>query len=87
MISFRLALLPLAFAATPVLAETTQPAAKSEVATADKKVCRSVATTGSNMRKRMCMTRAEWAQIDGTNGENAERAMDSKRAGGMNNGL
>lgn len=87
MISFRLALASVALLATPALAETTNPAAKSDEIAADKKVCRSVPVTGSNMRKRTCLTRAEWAQIDGMNGANAERAMDSKRSGGMNNGL
>ena len=43
-------------------------------ATPDK-VCRRLDTTGSIMSTRVCHTRAEWAQIDGQNAQNAEQAL------------
>ena len=47
----------------------------------DKKICRKQETTGSIMTKRICHTKAEWAQIDKVNGQDAERALSKRRTG------
>lgn len=82
----RLAMIPLVLFATPALAD--QPSTQSAPPAAEKKLCRSIATIGSNMRKRVCHTKSEWAQIDGTNGSNAESAIEHRRnSGGLNTGI
>jgi hypothetical protein len=45
----------------------------------EKKVCRSVAVTGSIMSRSICHTKAEWAQIDATNAQSAENALNQRR--------
>ena len=82
MISIRLAILPIALAATPLLADAPPSSGPSGDGQAEKKVCRVVAATGSIMRNRICKTKAEWAMIDGINAENAARAMDTRSSTG-----
>ena len=33
-------------------------------ATADKKICKQLPTTGSRLRKRACLTASEWKQVE-----------------------
>lgn len=64
-------------AATP--APTQQPAPAAPPA-AEKRVCRRPPVTGSILIARpVCHTRAEWAQINGTTGDDALRALDIQR--------
>jgi hypothetical protein len=43
----------------------------------DEKVCRRLEVTGSVIPKRVCLTRAEWEEIDKRNRETAERFRDT----------
>lgn len=45
----------------------------------EKKVCRSVAVTGSIMSHSICHTKAEWSQIDAANAQSAENALNQRR--------
>ena len=55
----------------------TQPAATpTPAAVADKKICRSVQSTGSIMAKRTCHLHSEWVQIDQANAAAAQSALD-----------
>ena len=42
----------------------------------EKKVCRSEAVTGSIMARSTCHTKAEWAEIDSANAQNARQMLD-----------
>ncbi len=50
-----------------------------------KQICRSEALIGSIARHHICHTAAEWAEIDGVKGDNAQQMLDdaerSKRGG------
>jgi hypothetical protein len=50
-------------------ADATQSAAPPAK---EKRVCRSVGLTGTNLRKRECHTEAEWAEINLANERNAK---------------
>lgn len=63
--------------ATPAAAQQEAPATSKPAA--EKKVCRPIQTTGSMMAKRVCHSKAEWASIDATNGQNADRALSQRR--------
>ena len=71
-------LLAAAFQTTPAPAAT--PAA-------EKPICRREVPMGSNMMRKTCHTRAEWARIDGENAGAGERALGQRvnRPGGGNN--
>ena len=45
----------------------------------DKEICQRVASTGSILSKRVCHTRAVWAQIDAANQSAAEAALGQRR--------
>ena len=45
----------------------------------EKKICRSEVPVGSIMAKRTCLTKAQWAALDGRRGEQAEKAIDYVR--------
>jgi hypothetical protein len=48
----------------------------------DKKICRMVEQTGSILlRKKYCLTRAEWAKLNQVTGDRAARAMDQRTLG------
>jgi hypothetical protein len=74
-------LLALMLFSTPVIAQDAQPAAKAEAE--EKKICRRAEpATGSMMGgKRVCHTKAEWAQIDAQNQANTDRALNRRRTG------
>ena len=58
-------------------ADSAMPKPKKE-----KKVCRRLDQTGSILGGRpTCHTKAEWAQIDSANANNAGRLMDDNRGG------
>lgn len=86
MSSLRFAVASLILFATPALAD--QPVQQPGAPAAEKKLCRSISTIGSNMRKRVCHTKAEWAQIDGYNDSSAESALEHRRnSRGLNSGI
>jgi hypothetical protein len=45
----------------------------------EKKICRSVAVTGSIMGRSVCHTKTEWAQIDAANAQGVENALNQRR--------
>lgn len=54
----------------------------------EKKICRPVATTGSIMTKRFCLTKSEWADLNDENAKHADmvkearsRAVDTRAMG------
>ena len=73
------------FLAFAVLAVTTAPAAKVMPMEVEQKVCRSMEQTGSVMRKRVCLTKAEWKEIDDRNREQARNSMDNYNNNNSNN--
>ena len=82
----RSTLLLLATVAAPAIAQTAADApAKPK---ADKKICRTIDTTGSIMvGTRVCHTKAEWAAIDGRNSDNVSQGRDIRGGGGSPRGL
>lgn len=75
--------------AVPTAAEAANSNGKApaELTDSNKKICRTLAATGSHMRKRICHTQAEWAEFDKTVGDRAEQTLDRRRAntaGGTN---
>ncbi len=64
---------------SPALAQQAAPAPAAPVK--EKKICRSLAVTGSIMGKRECHTPAEWSQIDNANSDDAKRALGARRTG------
>lgn len=59
-----------------------QEAPAPEAKPADKKICRMVEQTGSILlRKKYCLTRAEWAQFNRYTEDRASRAMDQRGLG------
>ena len=52
-----------ALAETKSEAEPAQRAAE-KAAPAPKKVCKRIATTGSRMEERVCLTKEEWKQVE-----------------------
>lgn len=63
---------------TPAFAGQTSPEGKKDD---EKKICRSVASTGSMMSKRECHTREEWRKLREATEDNAGRDLDQRRAG------
>ena len=54
---------------TAAAAETKAPAEPAQkesqkAAPAEKKVCKRLATTGSRMEEKVCLTKAEWKQVE-----------------------
>lgn len=73
--------MPVLAAAFLALAATGGPPAedaKSSPVADDKKVCRTVAATGSIIDKHVCHTRAQWRQIDA----DAARAFENRSNNG-----
>lgn len=68
-----------ALVSTGAASAQTQDAAKPPKE--EKKICRSEVQLGSNLGKRTCRTRAEWAQLARAQREQMERSrpMDSAR--------
>jgi opacity protein-like surface antigen len=64
-------------------AAVAQDAAQPQAAAPakEKKVCRSVATTGSIMAKRMCLTKSEWAELNARNERHNDMFRDNKNKG------
>lgn len=73
------------FLAFAMLAVTPAPAANVMPIEVEQKVCRSVEQTGSVMRKRVCLTKAEWKEIDERNREQARNSMDNYSNNNSNN--
>ena len=77
----RLALVMVACAlvsVAPAMAQTSSTQVASLPAP-EKKICRTVETTGSIMPgKKTCHTKREWAYIDGTNEMSAEHIKDGR---------
>ncbi len=66
---------------TAVLGQEPKP----KPASPEKKVCRTVAVTGSILGgKRVCRTKAEWAGTDQQNRNHADQFRDRSGGGGMN---
>jgi hypothetical protein len=64
--------------ATPAMAQTA-PTQVAAVPTPEKKICRTLETTGSIMPgKKTCHTKREWAYIDGANEMSAEHIKDGR---------
>ena len=74
-------LMALAVPAAAQQAPAQQVAAPADKAKEDKPICRRQPVTGSNFAKRECHTKAEWAEINARDQENAARALDNRRAG------
>lgn len=72
-----LPLLALALSASPAFAKKDGEKAPSDPA--QKKMCRTAASTGTILPSRTCKTRAEWDAIDKANALDAERALDYRR--------
>jgi hypothetical protein len=57
-----------ALMSTSAAAETQAPSeptkATEKVAPAEKKVCKRLATTGSRMEERVCLTKEEWKAVE-----------------------
>jgi predicted secreted protein len=62
----------LSLLAGPALADAPKPPK-------EKKVCRSVAVTGSIMSRSTCHTKDEWTQIDAANAQSVENALNQRR--------
>jgi len=60
-----------ALSAAPALAEDGK-------APKEKKICRAETGTGTILRKRTCHTKAEWAQIEQSRSNNAQRLLDQR---------
>ena len=73
--------------ASPVAAQTTTPAPAATQAP-EKKICRSIQTTGSILGgKRECHTKAEWAAIaEQANADRAKRSTDDRARSGVSLG-
>ena len=65
------------FLAFAVLAVTTAPAANVMPMEVEEKVCRKIEQTGTIMRKKVCLTKAEWKEIDERNREQARNSIDN----------
>lgn len=63
-------------------AQDTQPAA----AKPEKKICRMEEVSGSILRKRICLTRAEWKQMEAAYAEREQNLLDQRKlnSNGMN---
>ena len=65
------------FLAFAMLAVTPTPAANVMAMEVEEKVCRKVEQTGSVMRKRVCLTKAEWKAVEERNREQARNSIDN----------
>ncbi len=72
--------------AVPAVAQQAAPTPASPDGKAEKKICRTIDTTGSIMGKRECHTKEEWRQISAANAENAERTLGNRPRGGTGAG-
>lgn len=61
------------------LAQVTPVTAAPAAPVKEKKICRSEVPVGSIMAKRTCLTKAQWASLDGRRGEAAEKAIEFVR--------
>ena len=80
---------PALFSAVPAVAQVADaPTAKTKkVVDPNKKVCRTVDTTGSIMMgTRVCHTKAEWATLDEHNSANTASSRDIRGGGGSPRG-
>lgn len=64
---------------TALAQESSAPAPAQPVK--DKKICRSVVPTGTIMGKRMCLTKAEWAEFHARNERHNDMFRDNKNKG------
>ena len=62
-------------------ATTTPPSSGPVAAKPEKKICRAAVGTGTIMARRVCHTRAEWAQIDGQGSASAQQQLDERDRG------
>lgn len=62
-------------------AQDAPPAPQAKAADAEKTFCRRETETGSRFTKKVCHTKAEWAQIDRDNSGAATDAMRRNRTG------
>ncbi|WP_010219068.1 hypothetical protein [Sphingomonas sp. PAMC 26621] len=68
---------------SPLVAHAADPAvAAKPIADPDKKICRAEDVTGSLFPKRVCHTRAEWAEIGASRQTAAERYISQKEMSG-----
>lgn len=82
---YRLATLLLAVIATPAAAQTAADAPATPKP--EKKLCRTIDTTGSIMGgTKTCHTKAEWAAIDQTNNDRVRAGRDVAGQGGNHQG-
>jgi hypothetical protein len=59
-----------------ILGAAQAPAAPAQPT--EKPICRREVPLGSNMTRKICHTKAEWAQIDAANAGNSERALSQR---------
>ena len=57
------------------------PAANPAAPVKEKKICRSVVPTGTIMGKRMCLTKAEWAEFHARNERHNDMFRDNRNKG------
>ena len=70
-------LVALAIFAAAQASQTVQPSQTMAAANSEKKVCRSMAVTGSMLRKKVCLTEQEWQAFDKQNRNNADQMTDT----------
>lgn len=59
------AALSAALLTVPASAQDPSPSDKAKTEkSADKKICKTIPRTGSNIRDKFCLTRAEWKKVD-----------------------
>ena len=90
MIRFLMLAAPLLILAAPASAQAVGTDTAGAPAAADvkpRKVCRSVQVTGRRIAESKCYTAAQWADLDKTNNEAANKFVSSVTAGGGKSGV
>jgi hypothetical protein len=72
-----------AFAAMPASAEASPADSAATDAKPEKQLCKRIATVGSRVGKRICMTRAEWKENERLNREVTDRVIQNEDGGGQ----
>lgn len=80
---------PIVFAAIAALIAApgcaTAPAASADLAsTGEKQVCRRVEEMGSNLPKRICLSKADWEAVDKATNDDARRMLERSASRGSN---
>ena len=79
MTTLKLTLLASLCLSSTALAQVAPVTAAPATPAKEKKICRSEVPVGSIMAKRTCLTKAQWASLDGRRGDAAEKAIEYVR--------